>query len=501
MIVATDNLSKEYDGVYRVQELDIRIKEGDIYGFLGPNGAGKSTTMKMLLGLVKPTSGTIEIMGKPFNEKNLRDILASVGSLIESPSYYGHLTGRENMEIIRRLLDLPKKNIEEAVHIVRMENQMEKKVKNYSLGMKQRLGIAMALARFPKLLILDEPTASLNEEDSKALLDLMLAFKKQGMTMIIITHKLNEVSYVADKITIIRDGSTIETLDKKTDNITEERIIKGMVGRELTSRFPKREPHIGDVELEVKDWTVYHNVYAERKVVDNVSIHVCKGEVVGISGLMGAGRTELAMSIFGKSYGKNISGKLFIEGKEVKNDSVQEAIEHKIAYVTEDRKGNGLILSNPIRVNTTLANLQGVSRHGVIDKDKEIAVSEEYRKKLKTKCPSVEQNVGNLSGGNQQKVLLAKWMYAGPDVLILDEPTRGIDVGAKAEIYKLILELAKQGKTILINTLEIPEIQKVADYCAVFYNGEIIKVLEHQEIDEMTVMMYSTNAAQAEEGK
>lgn len=210
MIVATDNLSKEYDGVYRVQELDIRIKEGDIYGFLGPNGAGKSTTMKMLLGLVKPTSGTIEIMGNPFNEKNLRDILASVGSLIESPSYYGHLTGRENMEIIRRLLDLPKKNIEEAVHIVRMENQMEKKVKNYSLGMKQRLGIAMALARFPKLLILDEPTNGLDPAGIEEMRELIKMLPKQyGMTVMISSHILSEIDQMATVVGIINQGCLI----------------------------------------------------------------------------------------------------------------------------------------------------------------------------------------------------------------------------------------------------------------------------------------------------
>ena len=210
MIVATDNLSKEYDGVYRVQELDIQIKEGDIYGFLGPNGAGKSTTMKMLLGLVKPTSGTIEIMGKPFNEKNRCDILASVGSLIESPSYYGHLTGRENMEIIRRLLDLPKKNIEEAVHIVRMENQMEKKVKNYSLGMKQRLGIAMALARFPKLLILDEPTNGLDPAGIEEMRELIKMLPKQyGMTVMISSHILSEIDQMATVVGIINQGCLI----------------------------------------------------------------------------------------------------------------------------------------------------------------------------------------------------------------------------------------------------------------------------------------------------
>ena len=332
-------------------------------------------------------------------------------------------------------------------------------VKDIGVGKQQLVEIAKALAKNAKLLILDEPTASLNETDSQALLDLLLKFKKEGMTCIIISHKLNEVAYVADKITVIRDGATIETLVKGVDEFSEERIIKGMVGREIADRFPKRPGvQIGEVNLEVQNWTVYHPLYSERKVVDNVSIKVHKGEVVGISGLMGAGRTELAMSIFGKSYGTNISGKLFINGEEVHLKNERDAIDHKLAYVTEDRKGNGLILSNPIKTNTTLANMAGVSSHGIIDKDKEYAVAEEYREKLKTKCPTVEQNVGNLSGGNQQKVLLAKWMFADPDVLILDEPTRGIDVGAKYDIYCIINELAAAGKSVIMISSELPEV-------------------------------------------
>ena len=268
-----------------------------------------------------------------------------------------------------------------------------------------------------------------------------------------------------------------------------KQIIKGMVGRELTDRFPKREKkNIGDVALEVKNWTVHHPLYSERKVVDNVSMYVRKGEVLGISGLMGAGRTELAMSIFGKSYGKNISGQLFINGKEVHLHSVKDAIKHKLAYVTEDRKGNGLILSNPIRVNTTLANLEGVSSHGVIDNDKEIAVAEEYREKLRTKCPSVEQNVGNLSGGNQQKVLLAKWMFAGPDVLILDEPTRGIDVGAKYEIYCIINDLVAQGKSVIMISSELPEVLGMSDRIYIMNEGKMVGELSGEEATQELIM-------------
>ena len=372
-------------------------------------------------------------------------------------------------------------------------------IKDIGVGKQQLVEIAKALAKHAKLLILDEPTASLNESDSQALLDLMLEFKKQGMTSIIISHKLNEISYVADKITVIRDGSTIETLDKAADDISEDRIIKGMVGRDLTDRFPKRtEKQIGDINLEVKDWTVYHPLYTERKVVDGVSMNVRKGEVVGISGLMGAGRTELAMSIFGKSYGTNISGTLKIAGQEVELKNVRDAIKRKLAYVTEDRKGNGLILSNPIKINTTLANLNSISARGVIDKDKEYQIAVEYKEKLNTKCPTVEQNVGNLSGGNQQKVLLAKWMFADPDVLILDEPTRGIDVGAKYEIYCIINSLVAEGKSVIMISSELPEVLGMCDRIYVMNEGKMVGELEAEEASQERIMAQILKSSKGE---
>ena len=372
---------------------------------------------------------------------------------------------------------------------VGLEESSRTLVKDIGVGKQQLVEIAKALAKNARLLILDEPTASLNEDDSKALLDLLLKFKEQGMTSIIISHKLNEIAYVADKITVIRDGSTIETLDKTKDVISEDRIIQGMVGRELTDRFPKRENvKIGENAMEVQDWTVYHPLYSERKVVDQVSFHVKKGEVVGIAGLMGAGRTELAMSIFGKSYGTGISGKIFMNGKEVHLHSVEEAIKYKLAYVTEDRKGNGLILSNPIKINTTLANMSHVSKCGIIDKDKERAVAVQYKEKLKTKCSSVEQNVGNLSGGNQQKVLLAKWMFTEPDVLILDEPTRGIDVGAKYEIYCIINQLVAEGKSVVMISSELPEILGMSDRIYVMNEGKMVGELSGKEATQESIM-------------
>lgn len=364
-------------------------------------------------------------------------------------------------------------------------------IKDIGTGKQQLVEIAKALAKNAKLLILDEPTASLNETDSKALLDLLLKFKQEGMTSIIISHKLNEIAYCADKITVIRDGSTIETLDKNKDDVSEDRIIKGMVGRDLTDRFPKRtEKHIGEINMEIKDWTVYRPIYTERKVVDNVSINVRKGEVVGISGLMGAGRTELAMSVFGHSYGTNISGQVFINGKEVHMKSVGDAIKNKLAYVTEDRKGNGLVLSNSIKINTTMANLGAVSNHTVINKDKEYAVAVDYKEKLKTKCPSVEQNVGNLSGGNQQKVLLAKWMFTDPDVLILDEPTRGIDVGAKYEIYCIINQLIADGKSVIMISSELPEVLGMCDRIYVMNEGRIVGEVSAEEASQEVIMSH-----------
>ncbi len=307
------------------------------------------------------------------------------------------------------------------------------------------------------------------------LLDLLLQFKKEGMTSIIISHKLNEIAYVADKITVIRDGATIETIDNSDRNINEERIIQGMVGRELSDRYPSREHKISDrIGMEVKNWTVHHPLYTEKKVVDGVSFNVHRGEIVGFSGLQGAGRTELAMSIFGRSYGTDISGEVLIDGVPKTLKTAREAIEAGLAYVTEDRKGNGLILTESIAKNITMSRLEKVCSKGIIDVDKENAVAEDYREKLRTKTPSVQQNVGNLSGGNQQKVLLSKWMFADPEVLILDEPTRGIDVGAKYEIYCIMNDLVAQGKSVVMISSEMPELLGMCDRIYVMNEGKMV---------------------------
>lgn len=499
ILLEMKNIVKTFPGVKALDNVNLQVEEGEIHALVGENGAGKSTLMNVLSGIYPYGSyeGHIIYDGEVCKFSRISDseekgiviihqelALVPYMSIAEN-MYLGNEKGRKYAINWNETYG----EADEYLKTVGLLESSHTLIKDIGVGKQQLVEIAKALAKHAKLLILDEPTASLNEDDSRALLELLLKFKSEGMTSIIISHKLNEIAYVADKITVIRDGSTIETLDKKTDDITEDRIIKGMVGRELVDRFPKRTGvHVGETAMEVRGWNVYHPLYSDRKVVDNVSFRVGKGEVVGICGLMGAGRTELAMSIFGKSYGTNISGKLFIHGTEIKLHSVRDAILHKLAYVTEDRKGNGLILSSAIKTNTTLANMEAVSRHTVIDKDKEYMVAEEYRDKLKTKCPSVEQNVGNLSGGNQQKVLLAKWMFAEPDILILDEPTRGIDVGAKYEIYCIINQLAAGGKSVIMISSELPEVLGMSDRIYIMNEGRIAGEVKAEEATQEYIM-------------
>ncbi|WP_054742637.1 multiple monosaccharide ABC transporter ATP-binding protein [Cellulosilyticum ruminicola] len=499
VILEMKQITKTFPGVKALDNVNLKVEKGEIHALVGENGAGKSTLMNVLSGIYNYGSyeGDIIFEGKVCQFKTIKDS-ENKGIVIihQELALVPYMTIGENMFLGNEqgkkfALDWQETyaKADQLLKVVGLKESSRTLIKDIGVGKQQLVEIAKALAKKVKLLILDEPTASLNESDSKVLLDLLLQFKKEGITSIIISHKLNEIAYVADKITVIRDGSTIETLDKKTDDISEEHIIKGMVGRDLSNRFPSRSTKPSkEIGLEVKDWNVYHPIYTERKVVDNVSLNVKKGEIVGISGLMGAGRTELAMSLFGRSYGSNISGQIKINGKEVQLKTVKQAIENKLAYVTEDRKGNGLVLSNPIYINTTMAKMDKVSKAGVIDKALEIKVANEYREKLKTKCPSVLQSVGNLSGGNQQKVLLSKWMFAEPDVLILDEPTRGIDVGAKYEIYCIINDLVAAGKSVIMISSELPEVLGMCDRIYVMNEGKMVGELSHEEATQEKIM-------------
>ena len=509
ILLEMKNITKTFPGVKALDNVNLQVEEGEIHALVGENGAGKSTLMNVLSGVYPYGSyeGDIIYNGevckfhdiKQSEEKGIVIIHQELALVPYMSIGENMFLGNERGKKAAIDWDETYGQAEKYMKEVGLSESSRTLIKDIGTGKQQLVEIAKALAKNAKLLILDEPTSSLNESDSKALLDLLLKFKKDGMTCIIISHKLNEVSYVADKITVIRDGSTIETMTKGVDDFSEDRIIKGMVGREIADRFPKRHGvKISDVSMEVKNWTVYHPIYTERKVVDNVSIKVHKGEVVGISGLMGAGRTELAKSVFGRSYGSSISGTLLLNGKEVHLKSSRDAIAHKLAYVTEDRKGDGLILSNPIKTNTTLANMAGVSNGIVIDKDKEYAVAVEYKEKLKTKCPTVEQNVGNLSGGNQQKVLLAKWMFADPDVLILDEPTRGIDVGAKYEIYCIINDLVAAGKSVIMISSELPEVLGMSDRIYVMNEGRIVGELSQEEASQEKIMSCILSSSKGE---
>ncbi len=499
VILEMKNITKTFPGVKALDNVNFQVEEGEIHALVGENGAGKSTLMNVLSGIYPygTYEGDIVYNGEVCQFQKIKDSeekgiviihqeLALVPQMtIGENMFLGNERGTKNAINWNETYG----EADKYLKMVGLSETSRVLIKDIGTGKQQLVEIAKALAKNAKLLILDEPTSSLNETDSRALLDLMLEFKKKGMTMIIITHKLNEVVYVADKITVVRDGSTVETLDCHETEISEERIIKGMVGREITDRFPKRSGvAIGDVNLEVKDWTVHHPLYTERVVVDKVNFNVKKGEVVGIYGLMGAGRTELAMSMFGKSYGTDITGTMKINGKEVNLKSPREAIDEKLAYVTEDRKGNGLVLGKSIKVNTSLANMDGVSDKGVIDTDKEYNIAAEYVEKLKTKTPTVEQLVGNLSGGNQQKVLLAKWMFTDPDVLILDEPTRGIDVGAKYEIYCIINDLVASGKSVVMISSELPETIGMSDRIYVMNEGRFIAEMPASEATQENIM-------------
>jgi putative multiple sugar transport system ATP-binding protein len=497
-ILEMKNITKIFPGVKALNNVTMKVKQGEIHALVGENGAGKSTLMKVLSGVYPHGTYTGDIL---FNGNlcEFKDIRQSerLGIVIihQELALIPFLSIAENIFLGN---ERSKNGIVDWNETTRQTKELLKKVglnespttliANIGVGKQQLVEIAKALSKEVKLLILDEPTAALNEDDSDNLLKLIKGLQSHGITSILISHKLNEISKISDSITILRDGATIETLDTKKDVITEDRIIKGMVGRDLVHRFPLRTPKIGNIVFEVKNWNVYHPLISERKVSDNVNLNIRKGEVVGIAGLMGAGRTELSMSIFGKSYGKRISGQIFKNGKEINLKNVNKAIENGLAYVTEDRKEYGLVLIDHIKGNITLANLNKISKGTVINENEEIVQAESLREKLNIKCSGILQKTGNLSGGNQQKVVLSKWIFAEPDILIMDEPTRGIDVGAKYEIYTIINQLASEGKGILLISSELSELLGMCDRIYVMNEGKILGEFDANEATQEKIM-------------
>lgn len=501
-LLSMKDIVKEFPGGVRaLDQVNLQVEEGSIHALVGENGAGKSTLMNVLSGIYPYGSYEGEILydNELCEFHTIRDSeKKGIVIIHQELALVPYLSVMENIFLGNECKHHGMVNWEESrsqtlrlMERVGLDAMPDTPVNKLGVGKQQLIEIAKALAKDVRLLILDEPTASLNDEDSEKLLTLLMELReKMKLTAIIISHKLNEVTRIADRITIIRDGRTIETMTKGVDEITEDRIIKGMVGREITNRYPPREKGttIGDVCLEVKDWTVYSPYVAGKIVVDHVNFKLRRGEVVGIAGLMGAGRTELAMSLFGHAYGRNITGEIFKDGKKVELRNVTEAIRQGLAYVTEDRKGQGLVLMESIRENISLPTLKRLSSVGVVNENKEVQIAESYMDRLKIKAPGIYQKTRNLSGGNQQKVMLARWIYADPDVLILDEPTRGIDVGAKYEIYCIINELAKKGKSILVISSEMPEVLGVSDRIYVMNEGRFVGELSKEEASQESIM-------------
>ena len=506
-ILRMQGITKDFSGVRALDEVTLEVARGEVHAICGENGAGKSTLMKVLSGVYPHGSytGTIELNGA---EATFADIKASEAAgivIIHQELALNPLQSvAENIflgnERSRRgVIDWDRTTIEAAELLAKVGLSENPATRIYELGVgkQQLVEIAKAMAKDVSLLILDEPTAALNDEDSDHLLDLIAGMRDHGITCILISHKLREVRRIADRVTVIRDGRTIETIDMSEPDATEARIIKAMVGRELNNLFPPHEPVIGRELFRVEDWTVHHPVDTTRRVVDHASFSVHAGEIVGFAGLMGAGRTELAMSLFGRLWGVGASGRVYKDGVEIRTATVYEAVSHGIAYVTEDRKRYGLNLIGTVATNISAVALARFARWGVIDRNREYLSAEGYRRDMNIKTPSVSEVVGRLSGGNQQKVVLSKWLVSGPDVLILDEPTRGIDVGAKYEIYGLINALADQGKAVVMISSELPELLGMCDRIYTISEGAVTGDVPRAEATQESLMYLMTMGKEA----
>ncbi len=513
VILEMRHIVKEFPGVKALDDVSMVVQRAEVHAICGENGAGKSTLMKVLSGVwpVGSYAGEIVYEGEPVTFRSIRDSeRAGIVIIHQELALIPELSIAENIflgnECTRNgVIDWTETNrrARELLQHVGLNEDPATAIKNIGVGKQQLVEIAKALNKDVKLLILDEPTAALNEEDSRHLLGLIDELRRKGITAIIISHKLNEIAAIADSITIIRDGRSIETLDVHGDNVDEDRIIRGMVGRELGSRFPEYTPAIGEVLFEVRNWNVESPIVPGRMVCKNSSFSVRRGEIVGFAGLMGAGRTELMRSIFGRSYGVFRSGTLLMNGKQLNVHNVPEAIDAGIGYVTEDRKVLGLNLLDDIKTTTVSAKLKKISKRSVVDRRAEFEAAEGYRTSLRTKTPTVNEGVSKLSGGNQQKVVLAKWLFTDPELLILDEPTRGIDVGAKYEIYGIIHQLARGGKGVIVVSSELPELLGLSDRIYTICEGTITGCLAKGEATQeslmklMTTLSASTAAAGA----
>jgi putative multiple sugar transport system ATP-binding protein len=503
-ILRMSGITKTFPGVKALQDVNLEVRRGEIHSICGENGAGKSTLMKVLSGVYPHGTyeGDIEFEGETCEFSGIRDSEhRGIVIIHQELALASNLSIAENIflgneQSKRGFIDWNRTNhaADELLRRVGLGESAVTPVIDLGVGKQQLVEIAKALSKKVKLLILDEPTAALNDEDSEHLLGLLRGLRDEGITCVIISHKLNEVMSISDRVTILRDGKTIWTAE--TADLTEDKIISGMVGRDLEHRYPEHTPSVGEEALRIQNWTVHSPTQPDRALVRDVNMTLRRGEIVGLAGLMGAGRTELAMSVFGRSYGVNISGQLIKDGKEIKARNVREAIDNGLAYATEDRKRYGLNLIEDIRRNISAAALGKLAKGGWVDGNEEHKVADDYRASMNIKAPSVESIVGKLSGGNQQKVVLSKWIFTDPDVLILDEPTRGIDVGAKYEIYTIINRLADQGKAILVISSELPELLGICDRIYTLSAGRITGEVSRAEATQEGLMTLMTKEEQ-----
>lgn len=491
VLLSMQGITKTFPGVKALDNVHFEVRPGEVHALIGENGAGKSTLMKVLTGIYKQNEGTITFKGEPFEAKNPKDAQTKGISIIHQElNLLPDLTVMENIFISREIkkfgglvLDDEKMNQESRKMLLDLGMDVDPKTKmdDLSVAKKQMVEIAKALLVKSEILILDEPTSALSTNEVEILFKIIKKLRSEGVGIVYISHRLEEFDEIVDTVTILRDGTYVKTKPWKESSIDE--VVRYMVGRELTDKYPDREVEIGDVIFEAKN-------FSRGNVLKDVSINVRAGEVLGLAGLMGAGRTELARAIFGADH--KDSGQVFVHGKEIKIKNPNDAIKAGVLYLSEDRKRDGLFLDLEVDMNITIANINGFANYGVINEKVCSEAVDTKIKELHVKTPSAKQVVQYLSGGNQQKVLIARWLCLESDLIIFDEPTRGIDVGAKYEIYTLINELAKQGKAIIMISSEMSEVLGMSDRIAVMHEGRVTGEIMISEATQENVLQMAS---------
>ena len=490
MQIEMRGIDKSFGGNAVLKNAGFLLDDGEVHALMGENGAGKSTLMKILTGVYTKDAGQVIVDGKEVCYNNPQEAeKAGIVFIHQELNVLFDLTVEENMFLgkeIKKAFGIcdrkaMRKRVQEILDMLGVDIDPTQRMDELSIGQQQMIEIAKALMVDAKVLIMDEPTAALTQSETEVLFKVVNSLRKKGVSIVYISHRMEEIFELCDRITILRDGTYIDT--KRIADIDMNDIVKMMIGREIGERYPVRNSKIGDVAFEVKNLNC-------PGAFENVSFEVRAGEVLGVSGLMGAGRTEIMQAIFGNM--PNVTGQLFLDGKEIKNKNPQQAIQNGIGFITEDRKVEGLMLEESIMKNISLANLGRISNGGVINKKKEQELVNKGIEELRIRCFGPQHECNNLSGGNQQKVIFAKWIYTNPKVLILDEPTRGVDIGAKKEIYNIINELAAKGVAIIMVSSELPEVLGMSDRVMVVREGEVRGILNKEEANQASIMTLAT---------